>query len=133
MLRLPELQERFVAALLGGSSDSLAPWILDDGIEARPRHGCADNISVERGDRLRWIDRDALHPDGIDPHRRAFIDGATAAITCTQPPSITRSDRSQQASSVSSSSRSSSNPAQHTATSIGPSSRSTRPTIEATA
>ena len=37
MLRLLELQERFVAALFGGSSDSLAPWILDDGIDGEAR------------------------------------------------------------------------------------------------
>ena len=37
MLRLPELQARFVAALFGGSSDSLSPWILDDGIDGEAR------------------------------------------------------------------------------------------------
>jgi hypothetical protein len=37
VLSLPELQERFVAALFGGSSDSLAPWILDDSIDGEAR------------------------------------------------------------------------------------------------
>ncbi len=39
MLPLPELQFRLVAALFGGSSDSIAPWILDDGIDGEARIG----------------------------------------------------------------------------------------------
>src|SRR4029077_10194042 len=35
--------------------------ILDDGVEARSRHGGADKISIERGDRLRFINGDPLH------------------------------------------------------------------------
>ena len=39
MLPLPELQFRLVAALFGGSGDSIAPWILDDGIDGEARIG----------------------------------------------------------------------------------------------
>jgi len=43
VLRLPELQLRFVAALFGGSRDSLAPWIVDDGIDSEARIGIYRN------------------------------------------------------------------------------------------
>ena len=48
MLPLPELQLRFVTALFGGSSDSLAPWILDDGIDGEARLGIYRN-NVRQG------------------------------------------------------------------------------------
>src|SRR6516225_10736969 len=43
--------------------------ILDDRVETRPRHADTDEIGIERSDRLRRINRDALHPDCLDPHR----------------------------------------------------------------
>ena len=43
MPRLPELQLRFVAALFGGSRDSLAPWVVDDGIDGEARIGIYRN------------------------------------------------------------------------------------------
>jgi hypothetical protein len=48
VLPLPELQSRFVAALFGDSSDSLAPWILDDGIDGEARLGIYRN-NVRQG------------------------------------------------------------------------------------
>src|SRR5262245_11235955 len=46
--------------------------ILDDRIETGPRHGGADDIGIKRSDHLRWVDRNALDTNGINPHRRAF-------------------------------------------------------------
>lgn len=43
MLPLAELQLRFVTALHGGSCDSLAQWILDDGIDGEARIGIYRN------------------------------------------------------------------------------------------
>jgi hypothetical protein len=43
VLRLPELQLRFVAALFGGSRDSLTPWVVDDGIDSEARIGIYRN------------------------------------------------------------------------------------------
>jgi hypothetical protein len=43
VLPLPELQMRFVAALFGGPCESLAPWILDDGIDGEARIGIYRN------------------------------------------------------------------------------------------
>jgi hypothetical protein len=43
VLSLPELQFRFVAALYGGSYDSLAQWIHDDGIDGEARIGIYRN------------------------------------------------------------------------------------------
>jgi hypothetical protein len=43
VLRLPELQERFVAALFDDSRAGLTPWILDDGIDGEARIGIYRN------------------------------------------------------------------------------------------